>query len=74
MNAMELMMKQLGLDPEQLRQSAENIGKLTAALAADMAEVKAQNTRIEQKLDTLLAERDTPAEKAVPQITQQIRV
>lgn len=71
MNAMEMMMKQLGIDPAALKENAEKIGVLVAQVAETLSRIETQNERIEKKLDTLLADNGTPAAQAVPVLTQQ---
>lgn len=65
MNAMQLMLKQLGLDPEVLKQNAEQIGTLVGQIAEKLNAIEAQNARIEQKLDALLADPSAPPKTAL---------
>jgi len=62
MNAMQMMLNQLGLNPEELKQNAENIGKLVASIDTRMQNIEAQNALIIEKLNSLLPSSDTPSE------------
>ena len=57
MFGIEMMLKNMGLDPEAIRASVENLGQV-------IIDLKSQMDRIENKLDALLS--DTAGDKTSP--------
>lgn len=62
-------MKQLGIDPVAIRDSAEKVGAAVQNISERMTALEAQSNRIEQKLDAILGASEAPLEIAAP--TQQ---
>jgi hypothetical protein len=61
MNGMEMMLKSMGLDPVQLKEQAEGVGKLVETIANKLNEIDARLVALDAKVSALLAVTGTPA-------------
>ena len=55
LGGMEMMLKSMGLDPQEMKASIENFKQLATTVAATQKRVDETLTRIESKLDELLS-------------------
>lgn len=70
MNAMQMLMAQMGLNPEELKTSAENIGKLVTSIDQRLAVLERQNIAIMSHLGVSTEPETAAPEKAPLKVIQ----